>query len=865
MPPSANNSAPAYSRSNHDATRTTGFSLSCEDGLQAVLPAEPAKIPIRVTIHNRLKVPQRDTLLDLLNDFFRLPGDFLIYDDGYRSWRRTYGGTASAAKALAARLREAGVAKGDRVVIWGENRPEWIVALYGCLLSGAVAVPVDYRSSHDFVERVSSITSSRLVLHGDEIPQTPPGPAWPLTSIEWPEHDVTFEADPAARDDLCQIIFTSGATAEPKGVTITHGNLLANLVPVEQEIAKYRRYAGPFQPLRLLNLLPLSHLFGQVMAAFIPPMIPLQVVFMRGFNPKEIVRQVKTRRISVVVSVPMILEVLRSYVVQAIPGSGDPPPQKAHWLRRWWIYRKLHRAFGWKFWAFIAGAAPLDSELEDFWSQRGYVVIQGYGLTETAPIVSLNHPFHASRGSVGKPIAGVEVRIAGDGEILVRGENVTKGYYGAEQAPEADGWLHTGDIGSLDEQGRLHIRGRKKEMIVTPEGLNVFPEDIEHVLNRQPGVRDSAIVGEHRPHAVLVLDPGADPATVVHEANAHLEPHQQIRDWTVWPDATLPRTEGTSKLKRREIQDRLAGTAPAARTAGGSGNFRELLAGLTHRPVEAGTTIDELGLSSLERVELLTRLQVDESALTKTHTVGDLQRLAERPNPQPEETIELPMWSRSLGPRALRRVALPFFLLPLARIFAHVRTAGRANLEELSGPVLFASNHQSYLDQPVILAALPARYRYRLATAMRREFFQAYFHPEGHRLGERFKFGLEYFLACLAFNAFPLPQREAGARESLRYMGDLAGQGWSVLIFPEGIITDAGEIVRFQPGVGLIASKIGLPVVPVRLVGLERVLHRSWRFPVPGRVEVRFGEAMHFQGNDYAAIARQIEEAVRAL
>ena len=375
------------------------------------------------------------------------------------------------------------MAQGDKVIVWGENRPEWIAALYACLLSGAVAVPVDFRSSTEFVERVAGITGAKLTLYGEEVAQSAGPGAWPLAEVEWPAGEVAFEAAAASRDDLCQIIFTSGATAEPKGVTITHGNLLANLTPVENEIAKYRRYARPFQPLRILNLLPLSHLFGQVMAAFIPPMIPAQVVFMRGFNPSEIVRLIKTRKISVAVSVPMILEVLRGYVLQEIPDAGKQPPQKAHWLRRWWICRKLHRALGWKFWAFIAGAAPLESELEDFWSARGYLVIQGYGLTETAPIVSLNHPFHASRGSVGKPIGGVEVKIAEDGEILVRGENVSKGYYGAgDNAKVTDGWLSTGDIGSLDEKGRLHIRGRKREMIVTPEGLNIFPEDIEREL-----------------------------------------------------------------------------------------------------------------------------------------------------------------------------------------------------------------------------------------------------------------------------------------------------------------------------------------------------------------------------------------------
>src|SRR5204862_5351094 len=150
------------------------------------------------------------------------------------------------------------------------------------------------------------------------------------------------------------------------------------------------------------------------------------------------------------------------------------PRSGRHVARRWWIYRAAHRAFGFKFWAFVVGAAPLDIELEQIWSELGFAVVQGYGLTETAPIVTLNHPFATKKGSVGKAIAGVDVKIADDGEILVRGDNVTRGYFKAEAETArafADGWFHTGDIGEVGADGQIYIRGRKKEMIVTPEGL----------------------------------------------------------------------------------------------------------------------------------------------------------------------------------------------------------------------------------------------------------------------------------------------------------------------------------------------------------------------------------------------------------
>src|SRR5581483_161577 len=484
----------------------------------------------------------RDTLLDFFHDFATLDDEFLIHDDGFHARHFRYREIADRARAFAARLQEQGIAEDDKVILYGENRPEWIIALWGCLLAGVIAVPIDYRSSSEFVERVKKMTSARAVFTGEEQGIYDPGPAVDAVAI--------------SRDQIAEIIFTSGATDEPKGVVITHRNILANIVPVENEAKKYLRYSRPFAPIRFLNLLPLSHMFGQAMATFIPPMLPGVVVFMRGFSPQEILRQIRTRRISVLVSVPQILAILREHLEQTFPELKPLRPAKIHWVRRWWRYRRVHRMFGWKFWSFIVGAAPLPADLEAFFSELGFLVVQGYGLTETAPLVTLNHPFHARRGSVGKPIGGVEVKIAPDGEILVRGENVTSGYF---QRPEETarvfegGWFHTGDIGELKDNGELVILGRKKEMIVTPEGLNVFPEDVEKALQQQPGVKEAAVVGTDRVHAVLILDTGANPEDIVRHANARLADYQRVRSFSLWPRGEFPRTEGTGKLKRLEI------------------------------------------------------------------------------------------------------------------------------------------------------------------------------------------------------------------------------------------------------------------------------------------------------------------------
>ena len=849
---------------------------------------------------------QRDTLIDFFDDRIRSPAAFVTHDDGYRAHTHTYDEIRAAACGFAHRLADAGVEPGGKVVVWGENCPDWIVALWGCLLARAVLVPIDFRASAALVARVAAVVDPRVVLVGNGLPALPLAAGvqvWPLRDLaasdsgpaDTPSGPAAGRFERGGPRDLAEIIFTSGATAEPKGVQLTHRNILANVIPVEREVLKYRRYARPFAPLRFLNLLPLSHMFGQAMATFIPPLLSGTTVFMQGYNPADIVRQVRTRRVSVVVCVPKILEVLRDHLLRTFPelAAMDTRQAAPHAAVRWWRYRRVHRLLGFKFWAFVVGAAPLDPELEAFWSRLGFLVIQGYGLTETAPIVTLNHPFRARRGTVGTPIDGVDLKIADDGEILVRGDNITSGYYqaAAETAAAFDGgWFRTGDIGSLDAAGRLTVRGRKKEVIVTPEGLNVYPDDVERVLASVPGVREAGVVGiahegRERVHAVLVLDGGADPSAALRAANARLEEHQKIRGRSVWPGDALPRTEGTRKLKRRELRRWVeAGSAePGAGTQAAGASPASAAAVVQRfmpdRAVADATPLEELGLSSIERIELMMAIEqafdrtLDEAAFAAAETVADLERMvtaAAEPatasgGQPPEEPFAFPTWNRSRPARLVRRINLAFWLLPLARVFAWLQVEGRRNLDAVDGPVIYAANHQSHLDGPVILAALPPGRRYDVATAASKEFFAAHFHPGRHSLRERLTNSLNYYLASLLFNIFPLPQRETGARSAIRYLGRLLETGASVLIFPEGRRTDGGEIGRFQPGIGMLAARLRVPVVPVRLEGLDRVLHKSWRMAVPGRVRVAFGAPLTLGDGPYDELARRVEDAVRRL
>ena len=821
------------------------------------------------------------TLVDVFQTLEKRRGEFLVYDDGYRVRRHSYADVTRAARGFAARLIAHGVRKGDKVMLWGENRPEWIACYWGIQLAGAVAVPIDFRSSPEFAGRIQTIVGAAVVLAGDDVD---PGaiPVWKLADLDW-DADGPIPEVPVDRDDVAQIVFTSGATAEPKGVVIRHRNILANVVPVAREIDKYKKYARPFQPIRFLNLLPLSHLFGQSMATNIPPLVDGTVVFMRSFNPHDIVRRVREWKISVIVCVPKILDVLKEHALRIDPAAANPPPGLSI-PARWWRYRRIHRGFGMKFWAFIVGAAPLGSSLEDFWKRLGFVVIQGYGLTETAPIVTLNHPFKTNTGSVGTAIGGVEIKIADDGEILVRGENVSTGYFNEAEggrSSDAEGWLHTGDIGEKDEQGRLFIKGRKKEMIVTPEGLNVFPDDVERAINSRRGVIESAVVGtrategtDERVHAVLLLDPGTDAESVIRDANAELADHQRIRSFSIWNDGPLPRTEGTKKLKRAAIKEWVASGASPAAAGATDDPLQTLLAKFAGgRALDGGTSIEGLGLSSLERVELMVALEdqfqtrIDETKFAGARTLEELRTLLAAAPEQAEvlEPVDFPTWNRAWPVRIIRRASQFTWILPIARLFAWVQVRGLENLEHVSGPVVFAVNHQSHMDVPVILSVLPGSWRARIAPAMAKEFFKAHFFPEGFSGRQVFTNRLNYYLAAFFFNTFPLPQREAGARQTLRYIGEVTGAGYSVLIFPEGVRTDKGEIKPFRGGIGMIGSRLGLPVIPVRLEGVDRVLHTRWKMAKPGRVAVTFGRPMRLSGDNYADLAKQVEQAVRDL
>jgi len=841
-----------------------------------------------------------------------------VHRRGLRTSRWSYRQLAQTAHRFARELEARGVERGERVLLSGENSPQWVAAFWGCLLRGAVVVPLDVASTAEFVASVQQQTNAKLTIADADTPAacsalTPQLRLEELKEMVARHSEAPYPSGDIDEKTVVEIIYTSGTTQTPKGVVLTHGNLLANLLPLESEIKKYIRWERLVHPLRFLNLVPLSHVFGQFMGLFVPQLLGGEVHFQESLNPSEIVRTVRKHRISVIILVPRLLDSLREWIERddaAQAGGAEALHRQiaaakgVSALRRWWTFRRVHRRFGWKFWAFISGGATLDEGTETFWRRLGFAVLQGYGMTETASLITVTHPFKQSRGSVGKLMPGYEVRLDETGEIMVRGASVSPGYWSAGEGVKArEGeWLRTGDVGEMDEAGHVYFKGRKKDTIVTAAGMNIYPEDLEAALNRQPEVRASCVVALEgargdEPLAVLILRDSTDSAEVVVErANRNLSEPQRLRRWLVWPEMDFPRT-ATHKVIKRQVAARAlemlktggesvrgetrtaredegaAGLAPSsfiiAEAARISGNAP---------PAELAPSANlstNLKLDSLGRVELLSALEdrygieIDEAAFTAATTIGDVEKIIRGANYETAAPpYPYPQWTRKFPLTWLRALLFYTLVLPLTRVMSRMRVAGHANLDGLTEPVLFVANHVTLADHALILAALPMRLRHRLAIAMEGERLRSWLHPPtGTNWFERLRLFAQYALVVTFFHVFPLP-KQSGFRRSFAYAGECVDRGESLLVFPEGARAPSGQMQmgELKSGIGLLAQELNVAVVPVKLHGLYELKLRQQYFAAPGMVRVVFGQLIKFDADRHPAeITAELERRLAAL
>jgi long-chain acyl-CoA synthetase len=860
-----------------------------------------------------------------------------LWREGVRWRRRTYARLHEGILACAARLREAGLRDGGHVLIQGPDHPDWVEAFLGTLWAGGVAVPLELSSPEAFRSEVTRQVGARLFVAPAEI-EAPRG-CRRLAFGSWQDARASPRPPAAGRDPAAceagydpaglaapadpgpearaEIAFTSGTTGTPKGVVLTHGNLASDFHPLEQGFLRREALVRRFGRMRFLSTLPLSHMFGQAMSVFLPLYMGLTVVLVPA-RPRDVLDAARRQRAWGLFTIPRLLDLLAADVRRRLREAGrlEDVERRQRRLARWPYYLqslafwRVQRLFGWRFRLVVVGGAPLPEAVQLFWERLGYLVVQGYGLTETAPIVSISDPFERRTASVGRPLGDQEVRLGPGGEVLVRGPNVTPGYLGREGAVE---WLHTGDVGEIDAGGRLRIRGRLKDVIVTPEGENVHPEDVEAAFRGVPGVREACVLG--LPHergervlAVLLLERGADPDEAVRRANARLLPRQRVRDRTVWTDEDLPRTS-TGKVRKGLVRERLVALmrepgAAAPVPSGAPSDVRRLVAEVGRIPPgrlhDSTRLVADLGFGSLDLVEMAAAFEEEfgvslpEDRLAGA-AVGDLERLvrsafsgaaitaapraspgpasepdlasepAAAPGPAGRGGLRMPRWARAMPARLFRRLFEEALVRPFVRFFARPEVAGLENLEAAEPPYLFVANHHSYFDTGLFKTLLPLRLRGRIAPGMTTRYHRVFFGERPGGLPRYLKEWLQVRLVELLFGAWPLPET-AGFRTSVSYAGELADAGWSLLVFPEGRHVPEGADAPFRKGIGVLARDLRAPVIPAYVEGTARVLPEGRYWPSIGKARLVLGRPLRIDSRaDAAETTRLIEAAVRVL
>ncbi len=817
-----------------------------------------------------------ETLVDLLDAAAAAHGDRVAVSirAGLREDAWSYARLHTAAAAVAAHLSEdLGVTPGSRVAVWGPNCPELVAALFGVFRARLVLVPIDPYATPEFVDRVLEHTGARVLItddaHGRQRRERRGRPHARVISLS----ELTFDSgrypgERPASADLAEIVFTSGTTGSPKGVMLTHANIVANVLSADVALQPDRGF-------RLLSLLPLSHMFEQTAGLYLPLHAGAAVHYVTSRHPPVILKALRRHRVTAMAVVPQVLELLLGGIEAEVRRRGA--------VRRWQLAHRMaehvpcglrrilfgavHRELGGALALLVSGGAALPADVAATWERLGITVLEGYGATECAPSIASNTRAARRPGTVGRAVPGVEVRVSNDGELLVRGLNVTPGYWHDEEATRAafaaDGWFRTGDLGVVDADGFIHLRGRLNDLIVLPSGLNVHPEDVEAELLREDAVADCAVIGVPGPHggpqvhAVVVAAEAREGAhervaAAVRAANAHLAPHQRVTGLTLWEHGELPRTD-LRKIKRHEVLAVLAGQSPAAAAtappragaADRSARVLELLAELAGPSVAVTPHSDlalDLGLDSLARVELAVQLEtelgvsLEDGDLAATGSVADLLALVEAGETTPSASVAFPEWALLAPARLIRAILQAAVLLPAhALVCGPFRVDGREHLVDAGSPVLLVANHASHLDTPSILRALPRPLRARVAVAAAADYF---FRTRALRAA-----------TPLLLNGFPFA-REGAVRSSLEHCGDLIDRGWSVLVYPEGTRSPTGELQPFRSGSGLLATGLRVPVVPVAVEGTHALLPKGrWR-PRRGPVTVRFGRPLRFGSSD---------------
>lgn len=775
---------------------------------------------------------------------------------GFRTISMTYKDVYDLSRCVALLLEKNGVNKGDKVILLAPNSPYWVCCFWGCMLRGAIAVPLNVQSTPEMIDKIIEQTGAKLFFAHRFYKHKCNLPRYDVDLIRDSLKEFnpkSFRKIDLSEDDLVEILYTSGTTGDPKGVMLSHKNLYSNIAAASKMVVLKMCKE------RVLSILPLSHIFEQAGGLLLPYHYVAHIIYAHSYA--AIGELMKEYKITKMMAVPEFLKIMMTKI------EGKAGRFVMRFLPRI-VRRKLGGID-----TIVCGGAPLDSVLEKKWNSLGIYLFQGYGLTETSPLVSSNTYDYHRFASVGKIAHGVKVKLGDDGEVLVKGPNVFSGYFKDEtrtsEAFTEDGFFKTGDIGEFDKDGYLFLKGRKKYMILGPGGQNVFPEDIEDVLNKFPGIKDSTVVGVEvgggmvEINAVLLTSLDAkELEKIVSQANEKLASYQQISNFTVWPEEDFPRS-ATRKVKKNEIlsflaRQKISIQAPSTKTTPLI-SLLSKITGVDKEIINGSKTLGELHLDSLMRVELIAQVEerffvfLDETKLVSKLTVDELEKMIEKNEPA-KSLPPLRKWPRALWARFLRFILQPILFL-FMRIFVKLEISGGKNIKNISTPVVFMPNHISYVDPAILVAALPRAIGRRVAFAAANDV-----------LYEEFKWFV--WPSELFFNSFPFPRKEGeNIRLGLDYMGKMLDDRYSIALFPEGMVSKSGELLPLKRGAGLVAVEMDVTVVPVLIEGSAKIFPFEKIFPrARGKVKISFGKPMTFKCTDsYIEATEIIERAIKDL
>lgn len=866
-------------------------------------------------------------------------GGNIIFNYLDQTWKAiTYNELLINTKGIASYLIKNEIRKGDRIAIISENRPEWCISYLAISISGGTAVPIDAQLGANAIRNLLADSESKVVFHSskteEDVRKAVKDPVT-LINFDSPDFRNMYKTPDiknypeVSGEDVASLIYTSGTTGIPKGVQLTHKNFCSDAKAIiEAKIVTQKD--------NVISVLPLHHTYPFMCTFLVPVSLGASITYPPSLKGPELIAAIKDKGVSILLGVPQLLELIRNGLLKKMRQLPSPMPKIMAGILKLCgilrektginlgklIFRSAHRAFGKRFRFFASGGAKLDPEVMEDLEAFGFTVLEGYGLTETSPVVTFNPITKRKLGSAGRPLPSVVIKIIDpvrleelgvmeEGEIAIRGPMVMKGYYRNPQATEQvmkGGWLLSGDLGYLDKDGYLFITGRSKEVIVLSSGKNVYPEDVEREYMRIPLIKEICVMGIEEKgiieslHAVIVPNVEyAKKAQIgnlqealrweINNVSLHMPQYMRIKGYALYPDS-LPRTP-LGKLRRFMVKDLMKAKSKELRAK--SEDRRLIEDEIGRKVVECIKpllkeeiqiqSIDnlelDLGLDSLKRIELVVSLEkafslkLPETFASDIQTVEELvTKIKEYGTREVIEIEKMPMWKDILktepGSEDKKRVGLHhnalewlIVLIVLRTVKILLRISFRLKVKGLEnlpekGPYIITPNHTSYIDGFGVVTALPSKSFRYLYSLGFQRYFTGRFKESFARLS----------------HVIPI-DRETYLNKAFQMAAYVLRNGKSLLIFPEGGRSYDGEIMEFKRGVGILSLELNVPVIPTYIKGSFEALPRGAIWPKFTEIKITFGKPLYPSDLDmsrkpegmdkYQFFMNELREKVRGL